>query len=363
LNIREEELKSTLEGMSESVYVFDKNGVLVTTNQQKNKDYFIERSCDALIGKAYQEIFADTFIQKLDKAIRVACTTQMKHEFEYIVKREGEEKAPDHYKICVLARKDISGNFAGITMITRNVTASKRLKEQNTALEKVNEELDHFVYSASHDLRAPLASTMGLINITRISDDLQEKTNYLNLMESSLQKMDRYIHDITDYSRNARLAIELEKIEFDELINDIIQTLSYHENTSKIDFLVKTEDTIPFYSDYSRLNIIFRNVISNAVKYHDLTRPHPYLSIDIKITKQEGIFRFEDNGIGIEEKYIDKIFDMFYKASPESFGSGLGLYIVKETMNRLKGNIKVESTLGQGSVFTITLPNHTEKLP
>ena len=174
--------------MSESVYVFDKEGVLVTTNQQKNKDYFIERSCDALIGKSYQEIFAEAFVHKLNKAIRITCTTHLKHEFEYILKRDGEEKAPDHYKICVLERKDISGDFAGITMITRNVTASKRLKEQNAALEKANEELDNFVYSASHDLRAPLASTLGLINITKITDDVQEKANYLHLMETSLQK-------------------------------------------------------------------------------------------------------------------------------------------------------------------------------
>ncbi len=362
LSIREEELKSTLEGMSESVYVFDKNGLLVTTNQQKNKDYFIEYANDALVGKAYQEIFADSFIQKLDKAIRIVCTTQIKHEFEYTLERNKEEQSPDHYKIFVLARKDISGSFAGITMITRNVTASKRLKEQNTELEKANEELDHFVYSASHDLRAPLASTLGLINITRITDDLEEKIKYLNLMESSLKKMDRYIHDITDYSRNARLTIDLEKIEFKELIDDVIQTLSYHENTGKIDFVVKTENTTPFFSDYSRLNIIFRNVISNAVKYHDLTRPHPFLAIDIKITEKEGVFRFEDNGIGIEEKYIDNIFDMFYQASPESFGSGLGLYIVKEALNKLKGTIKVASVPTQGSVFTFTIPNLTEKL-
>lgn len=362
LRMREEELKSTLVGMSESVYVFDKNGILFTTNQQKNKDYFIERRGDDLIGKAYQDIFADPFIQKLDKAIRIACTTQIKHEFEYIVKRAEEDNAPDFYKIFVLARKDMSGNYAGITLITRNVTASKRLKDQNVALEKANEELDRFVYSASHDLRAPLASTLGLINITRISDDSQEKINYLNLMEASLNKMDRYIHDITDYSRNARLSFEFEKIEFDELTNDTIQTLSYHENTSKIHFLVNKQDSTPFYSDYSRLNIIFRNVISNAVKYHDLTRPNPYLSIDIKITKQEGVFCFEDNGIGIEAQYIDKIFNMFYKASPESFGSGLGLYIVQEALNKLQGKIKVISTPGQGSTFTITIPNYIEKL-
>ncbi len=361
LNNREEELRSTMEAMSESVYVFDNDGVLLTSNQKKNKDHFIDHDIEDLLGKTYFEIFSESFSKRLTKTIRIVYASGLKHEFEYIAENSVDGKDHDVYKICLLARRNNISNFAGITMIARNITAEKKLKEQNNELEKTNEELDQFVYSASHDLRAPLASTLGLINVSRITENVQEKMKYLDLMEASLQKMDRYIHDITDYSRNARQTIECERIEFSELIEDVKQSLSYHENAAKIDFLVFIDMATPFYTDYSRLNIILRNILSNSIKYHDLTRSHPYVSIDVKTSESEVIIVLEDNGIGIDARYLDKIFDMFYQAAPEAFGSGLGLYIVKEAVHKLRGNIQVKSTLKQGTIFTVFLPNQSQK--
>lgn len=238
----------------------------------------------------------------------------------------------------------------------------KILQEKNQALKKANEELDRFVYSASHDLRAPLASTLGLINVTRISQDEEDKLQYLDMMEQSLNKMDKTIQDITDYSRNARLQIESEEIHFESILDDVLQRLKYlkHVDDVKINIHIEGEET--FYTDKMRLYVILINLISNAIKYLRYDESDPYIDIRIQVDKQTARILVEDNGIGIDEAHLDKIFGMFFQAARESSGSGLGLFIVKESINKLKGSIRVRSELKKGSCFEIILPNESQNV-
>lgn len=241
--------------------------------------------------------------------------------------------------------------------ITDRQEAEKNLKEKNRELRKTNEELDRFVYSASHDLRAPLASTLGLINISRISPEEKERTYYLDLMEQSLNRMDKIIQDLTDYSRNARLEIETEEIDFESMVKDILQRLKYLKTIDDVTIDTKIEARDSFCSDKIRLYVILINLLSNSIKYHKYDQPHPFIHINITINMKEAVIEITDNGIGIEKSYLDKIFTMFFQVSRDSFGSGLGLYIVKETINKLHGNISVKSVVNKGSTFTVTLPN------
>ncbi len=244
--------------------------------------------------------------------------------------------------------------------INKNIKkAEKKLQEKNQELIKTNQELDRFVYSASHDLRAPLASTLGLINISRISEDTQERTYYLELMEQSLNRMDKLIQDLTDYSRNARLAIETEDINFEHMIKDIFQRLKYLKNIDTV--AVNTDIAIAsdFHSDKIRLYIILINLLSNAIKYHKYDQPKPYININIMANTQRVVVTVADNGIGIDKNYMDKIFTMFFQVSRDAVGSGLGLYITRETVNKLHGSIKVTSVINEGTSFTVTIPNAT----
>lgn len=241
--------------------------------------------------------------------------------------------------------------------ITDRQEAEKNLKEKNQELRKTNEELDRFVYSASHDLRAPLASTLGLINISRISPEEKERIYYLDLMEQSLNRMDKIIQDLTDYSRNARLEIETEEIDFDGLVKDVLQRLKYLKTVDDVTINTKIEAKDTFYSDKIRLYVIMINLLSNSIKYHKYDQPHPFINVSIAIDAKEAVIQITDNGIGIEKSYLDKIFTMFFQVSRDSFGSGLGLYIAKETINKLNGNISVKSVVNKGSTFTVILPN------
>jgi len=235
------------------------------------------------------------------------------------------------------------------------------VKRQNEALKKVNAELDRFVYSASHDLRSPLASILGLVNIARDDDDWN-KEEYLSLIEKSVKKLDSFISDIIDFSRNARLEITPEKIDFETLIKDILDDLRYVENFDKISKRVAVNITSEFWTDSKRLRMVLSNVIANAIKHHlPVANKENYFSIAIDDDRNGIVIVVADNGPGINPDYLEDIFKMFFRASSRTSGSGLGLYIVQETVSKLGGKISVASKQSEGTTFTITLPNFSSK--
>jgi signal transduction histidine kinase len=231
------------------------------------------------------------------------------------------------------------------------------LVENNVLLSKTNAELDRFVYSTSHDLRAPLYSIMGLINITLDTQNPNEVKRYLSLMKDRVYSLDHFIKDITDYSRNNRLEVKQEPVKLVDLAHEVWESLKFTPEAKNIDFQIEIPEDIYIESDKNRLRVIISNLISNAVRYHDLKKDNQYIRLHYQVN--DGVFyiKVEDNGQGIASEYHAKIFDMFFRASEQSKGSGLGLYIVKEALMKLSGSIHLESTVGVGTTFTIMLPN------
>ncbi|MBL7857849.1 MAG: hypothetical protein JNM57_09180 [Cyclobacteriaceae bacterium] len=231
------------------------------------------------------------------------------------------------------------------------------IEKNNRELRKVNSELDRFVYSASHDLRAPLASILGLVSLARI-DRAHDVESYLQKIEKSVQRLDGFVKDIVDFSRNARIEMTIQKIDFNLLIQEAIDNLKYLNDHNKIKIHLAMQGTQVFYTDPKRLSIILNNLIANAFKYYNPEIPNPYIKIGVVCeANKKCIITIADNGIGIGPEHIESIFKMFYRANEQSQGSGLGLYIVHETVEKLRGTIKVQSALGKGSTFTVTLPS------
>jgi PAS domain S-box-containing protein len=252
-------------------------------------------------------------------------------------------------------------HFVGlINDITERKEAEKKLLEQNNQLRKINQELDRFVYSVSHDLRAPLTSVLGLIELTYERTADQQAKQYLQLMEESIVKLDTTIKDILDYSRNTRTETLIEQVNLRSLIDEVFTGLHCMQNADLVAKYIEIDEAAPCFSDRKRLLLILHNILSNAIKYHNPLIANPFIHIQVQVTLDEVSIVIHDNGIGIPEKHIDKIFDMFFRASKLSTGTGLGLYIVKETVAKLNGNIKVDSCPDQGSTFTITLPNYAQ---
>ena len=234
----------------------------------------------------------------------------------------------------------------------------KKLQIQNEELKKINAELDRFVYSTSHDLRAPLANIAGLIEIIQSQEPDSETTHCLGLMQKSIKKLDDFITDILRYSRNKRVEIKEDKVDFAELIDGTLGSLGFYDKSVKVN--VKVDQKRPFISDSYRLQIILNNLVSNSFRYKK-DEPGAYINIEAIVTPRKARLIVSDNGIGIEPEHLPKIFDMFYRATNKTSGSGLGLFIVKETVELLKGGIKVKSRFGEGTVFEVEVPNITTK--
>ncbi len=268
------------------------------------------------------------------------------------------------YEIKTFPIKEI-GNIKGVSVFIKDITDIKRaelkLLEKNRDLEKVNKELDSFVYRVSHDLRAPLTSILGLINLIKLEEDQEKLRYYFELQEKSVKKLDRFIKDIINLSRNSRLGVAIERIDFNKMAGDIFESQHYYDNHLKIEKRLVVNGEEPFYSDNQRLSIILSNLVSNSIKYANLSRKDAFVEIEVLVTTDQCVIKIRDNGIGIAPEYLNKIFTMFFRASQDDNGSGLGLYIVKETIDKLSGTIQVKSKLREGTSFTVTIPNLKER--
>lgn len=232
----------------------------------------------------------------------------------------------------------------------------KRLRKQNRELSKVNQELDNFVYSVSHNLRAPLASMTGLINLAKQADKDASMLELHERMEDSITKLDETLKEILDYSRNVRNGIHYEEIDWDALIDNTLSKLQFLSNTQNMVKNVQVIGDSKFFSDRTRLQIVLRNLLTNSIMYKEKTRPL-YLYMQIFIDENNTTFILSDNGIGIEEDVQSRIFDMFYRGTEMSKGAGLGLYIAKEMVTKLGGKITFNSIPGEGTTFVVSLPN------
>jgi signal transduction histidine kinase len=235
----------------------------------------------------------------------------------------------------------------------------RALLKSNEELKKSNKELDSFVYSVSHDLRAPLSSMLGVVGLCEMGALDPFMLKNVTFLKSSIKKLDGFILDILDYSRNSRLEVVRQEIHFTDLLADISGNLKFMgtDDQRKVDIRTNIRNGVAFYSDKSRIGIILNNLISNSIRYQNAEATDPFVEVHVDVSESAVDIRVRDNGIGIDKDNQTKVFNMFYRVSSKSIGSGLGLYIVKETVEKLHGAIELRSEPGKGCEFNIHLPN------
>jgi signal transduction histidine kinase len=248
-----------------------------------------------------------------------------------------------------------------MTLNNQLSTDRQQLLQTTEELQERNFELDQIMYKTSHDIRSPIASILGLLSLLEAEDASKTVKEYLGFLQKRVSDLDRFTKSMLNYGKTQRLEIEYQKIDFQKIIDECLLDLKYHPKFEKIKININIKKTkFEAVSDEFRLKIIFGNIISNAVKYQKEYQTNNFLKINININEDITDICFEDNGMGIEEKYIPKIFDMFFRATEKSDGSGLGMYIVKQTIKKLGGTISVQSKVNKGTKFCFILPNGTE---
>ncbi|MEM6359117.1 MAG: PAS domain-containing sensor histidine kinase [Bacteroidota bacterium] len=253
------------------------------------------------------------------------------------------------YGVPVFLENETIGIYGIYVDITQRTRIESELKIRN-------DELDNFVYKVSHDLRAPLSSILGLVNLARIDDSGQNLRDYIGMIENRIKLLDSFINDVLSHSKNLKFELDVGEVKLRDVIDKCFSDLSYLPYAANIDVKISIRGE-PLYSDRWRVNEIFRNLISNAIKYMDPNKDDSFITLDIAISSASAEIRIADNGIGISEHTLPKIFDMFYRATESSEGSGIGLYIVKNAVDKLGGSIKINSEEQKGTTFKIGLPN------
>jgi len=253
----------------------------------------------------------------------------------------------------------INGNFIsedGILELSMlDITQNQNSIDE---LKKLNNELDKFVYHSSHDLRSPLKSLLGLINILRKEIDEKARENCMEMMEKSIYRLEKLVNDLLMLSRNNRIENTYEETNLDNEIKDTLADFSHMKGFEGMKIDQKINQSVPFVTDVTRLKIVLSNLLSNSIKYRSFHRDESFIKISANVNKDKTLLNIEDNGIGISEAKQEKVFDMFYRASESSEGSGLGLYIVKNVVEKMKGSIVMQSEEQKGTKFLIELPNH-----
>ncbi len=239
--------------------------------------------------------------------------------------------------------------------ISELIKVQEAVNRKNEELRKINAELDNFVYSISHDLRSPLLSIKGIVSLITHSSDIDEKTRkYLEMVDSSATRLDGTIQEILEYSRNSRLELAHEAFDVVAIVKQSYNDLRFSAQ-GQMELLLDIQTEPIVFSDKSRLGVLLKNIIGNSIKYR---RKDIDSFVKFSLSRKDGklIMKVSDNGEGINTQHIDKIFTMFYRGTTSSIGTGLGLYICKEIVNKLNGDLHVESAEGQGTTMTIIIP-------
>jgi signal transduction histidine kinase len=245
--------------------------------------------------------------------------------------------------------------FSAKSDIIKMNDTNELLVQKNNELKKTNMELDEFAYRTSHDLKAPITSLKGLIRIAQLSGSQEEIYECHKMMQGRLSKLEELIRDILDLSKNSRTDIQYINTDLRSAIDHVIDIHS-DGSSKKIRVEVEGPEQFIVKTDPTRIKMILGNLISNGLHYADLTKHQPFIKVKYWMEKENYIISVKDNGVGIDETYLDRIFDMFFRIAENSIGSGLGLYIVKETVERLNGKIQVKSQKCVGSEFIVTFP-------
>lgn len=392
------ELKKVQQKLQENEYHYrlmaDNITDMISRHYPDGTYFYVSPSCKKLLGYAPEELHGRSLydlihlddLESVAKSYLSLTEVPEVHTIIYRIRRK--DKKYIWFETINRYFKDAqTGQIREVLSVSRDVTQRKEVEEKlrvtNQELEQIkedleyrvqerttelhhalqelrlrNHELDNYVYKVSHDLRAPLASILGLVSLSKLDNDISTIKHYIALIENRVNKSDEFIKSVLNHSRILNAELNIQPIDFEKIIHSSIEELRYMTDVDQLHFSINIHDKDrEFYNDEERLSIIFKNFISNAIKYRNPQAEKNYARFTISISQPEALILIEDNGVGIEASYLDKIFDMFFRGPIRSEGSGLGLYIVKQTLDRLGGSVSVDSRFNKGTTFRMVIPN------
>ena len=236
---------------------------------------------------------------------------------------------------------------------SRDITDRKRIEEK---LKYKIKELDTLIYMYSHDLKGPFCSLQGFVNIAKLEVKDKTAAKYIGMIETTTKKLDAILMNLVQITMINREAIKITNVNIKSLIQDSINKFEILPEFSEIEFILDIDPKENFPSDPKLLQSILENLIYNSIVFRRQDIDNSYVKINSFIKNDHLVLSVKDNGAGIPFEIQGEVFDMFFRGSYASKGSGLGLYIVKNAVEKLGGHIELKSSLGNGTEFIIDLP-------
>ncbi|MDP1744918.1 MAG: PAS domain-containing sensor histidine kinase [Bacteroidota bacterium] len=343
-------LNSIYNGINDVLIVLNENGEIQNTNHVVEDLLFYSQA--ELLNQSFEKLFPISDIDNVRNSIRTTFEQNKIQEIGLNLKAKDNSIIPVSCSFSPLHNN--KQEYSGTLLVAKNITALLNAKNQ---LQEKNDELNLFVYKASHDLKSPVASMMALMALHNESENAQEKAIYIEKIGDCTSKLNIILSDLLVLGRITYGELEFEQTSIKEVIDSILKSIEFVEGFKDIDLNIVIDDQAQFINTEKGLfQTILLNLIDNAVKYRQKGLERSLVNIHVSSQGKGILFKIEDNGIGIPETLQASIFKMFYRATSTSKGTGLGLYIVKTSVIKLGGTISFESTLGKGSTFKIHLP-------
>lgn len=231
----------------------------------------------------------------------------------------------------------------------------REIREQQKEVQRAYERLNRLVYSASHEMRSPITSIKGLLDLSAPENNPETLHQYQNMMRQSLEVLDDFATNLLYFHQNSSLDNTPESIDLEALCQETVEQLRNALN-ERVDFSIRNNVSIPLQCDKLRIRMVLRNLLSNALKFHRSDIPNPEVLCSFSLEKNHLIIEVSDNGKGIPLEIQEKLFDMFSRGPGQNTGSGIGLFVVKEITQALNGRIQVDSEPEKGTIFRVEIP-------
>lgn len=293
-----------------------------------------------------------------------------------LIKRNGVEFAIDDSAAPIFNEDD---ELSGVVLIFRDVTKQREfehqqkhfkeelelqvaertheLNQREEKLKEVNHDLNTYIYKTTHDLRGPLTSIMGLVNISKNETDATQLQKYIQMIDETTHQLDETLLALVDLISVKDKNLSFTEIDFHFMNTQILNSLRFLKGFDRINFRTNINITTSFVSDSKIIYSILQNLIENAIKYQNYNSTESTVTINVTEFNNGIKIEIADNGVGIDEDILPRVFEIFYRGSNDTKGSGLGLYIVKVGAEKLKGTIAIQSKKDIGTTITIHLPN------
>ncbi len=343
-------LNSILQGIVDMLIIFDKHLRIKQVNQKvcellaQPESYFINQPLDILFNGRKAK-----FITNLKDSLR---KKKQIYNLEASFKMSGSGRLP---VTISLSRLRDNRESIGYVLIAKDL---QHIQLTSNALRQKNDELKTLVYRVSHDLKGPLASMQGLLQVIEQTEtDLPTLQYYLTLIKQSADKLNSTLMGLLEIGITDRTKLNMQSFDVTLCILDVIDSLANYPNREKVNITLENDSPVIFKSSEKLFRSILQNLVENSIKYHRYINNAPYVKVITKPRRGGIEITVRDNGEGMSKTVLDRAFDMFYRGSSTSSGSGLGLFIVKSNIEKLGGEMKIKSKVDYGTEIKIYLPS------